>query len=138
MRKMEVVWCGGHEFEAANAEGAAFKMDYLKSRGGKGDGVTPVEALLAAAAGCSGIDLVNILGKMRIEFDSLEITADSRQAPEHPMYFTWIKFIYRIKGENLERSKIEKAIALSVDKYCSVKASISEECRFETELIIES
>jgi putative redox protein len=74
---------------------------------------------------------------MRCKIESLRITADSTQAPEHPMYFNYIKLTFRISGENIDERKVQRAIDLSMTKYCSVKASMTDKCRFETEIVIE-
>jgi putative redox protein len=134
---MQVSWKEGRLFESVNEEGTSILMDVLKSKGGSGKGVTPVEATIAAAAACSGIDMVNILTKMRCNIKSLRIQADSTQAPQHPMYFDWMKFTYYISGENIDEMKVQKAIDLSMDKYCAVKASMADKCRVETEIVIE-
>lgn len=137
MRRVDLNWQGGRLFEAANEEDARLKMDVLKSKGGSGEGMTPVETMLASVAGCSGIDLVNILTKMRVKLESLRIEADSTQAPDHPMYFDYIRLTYYIKGEGVTEKKVQKAIGLSMQKYCSVKASMADKCRFETVIVIE-
>lgn len=137
MRRVETTWQEGRLFESKNAEGSSIFMDVLKEKGGSGKGVTPVEALLGAVAACTGIDMVNILTKMRCEIKSLRIVADSTQTPEHPMYFDYIKLTYYVSGENINEKKVQKAIDLSVSKYCTVKASMTDKCRFDTEIVIE-
>lgn len=137
MRRVETTWQEGRLFKSTNEEGSSIYMDVLKEKGGSGKGVTPMEALLGAAAACTGIDMVNILTKMRCKIESLRITADSTQAPDHPMYFDYIKLTFHISGENVDEKSVQKAIDLSISKYCSVKASMTDKCRFETEIVIE-
>jgi putative redox protein len=112
-------------------------MDILKARGGTGKGMTPIEATLAAAAACAGIDIVNIVTKMRGNIKSLRVAADSTQAREHPMYFNYMKFTFYISGDNIDEQKVRKAVDLSMNKYCAVKATMADKCRFETEIVIE-
>ena len=136
VRTVEVDWKTDKLFSATNSEGSQIKMDTIKEKGGSGEGITPVEALQAAAGACSGIDIVNILAKMRQVMTSLRITTETTQAPEHPMYFTSLKMIYHVEGENIEPHKLQKAIDLSVNKYCSVKASLRPECKISTEVYL--
>jgi putative redox protein len=136
IRRVEVDWETDKLFCATNSEGSQIRMDVMKERGGSGEGITPVEAVQAAAGACTGIDLVHILIKMRQEMSSLRISTETTQAPEHPMYFTSLKMIYHVEGENIEPHKLRKAIDLSANKYCSVKASLRPECEISTEIYL--
>jgi len=137
MRKVEVNWIKDRQFEAVNQEGARFEMDIPKAKGGSGAGPTPIEASQAAIGTCSAMDIVNILTKMRQEVKSLQVVTETTQAPEHPMYFTLLKLTFLIEGENLDRTRVEKAVDLSMNKYCSLTASLHDKCRVETEIIIK-
>ena len=136
VRTVEVDWESNRLFSATNSDGSHIKMDIMKEKGGSGEGITPVEAVQAAAGACTGIDLVHILTKMRQEMTSLRISTETTQAPEHPMYFTSLKMIYHVEGENIEPHKLRKAIDLSANKYCSVKASLRPECETSIEIYL--
>lgn len=134
---VDVIWVAGRQFEAINEENAKFRMDAKKKSGGSGDYASPTDHLLAAVAGCTGIDVVAILQKMRQELRSLRVEVDGTQAEEHPKYFTNIHIKYIFEGDNLDRSKLEQAIQLSQDKYCSVRATLSDKCKVTTEVVVK-
>ena len=113
---------GGLKFESSNDEQKSVMMDAHLEVGGEGQGMTPKELLLAGLCGCTGIDVVSILKKMRIELDDFYMTVDADEAEEHPKIFTNVRMEYHLKGKNLIREQVEKAVNLSQEKYCSVSA----------------
>ncbi len=133
---VDVSWISNKQFETINEEGAKFRMDSKKKSGGSGDFASPTDHLLAAVAGCTGIDVVSILQKMRQQFRSLRIEVDGTQAEENPKYFTQIHIKYVIEGDNVDRDKVEQAVAFSQDKYCSVRATLTDKCKVTTEIVI--
>lgn len=89
----------------------------------------PMELFLISLAGCTAMDVVSLLNKMRVEYDKLEVSADAERKEEHPRVFTKVKLIYRIYGSDFsdkDVDKIEKAINKSQDKYCSVSAMLKD------------
>lgn len=136
MLAVTLEWIGAKQFEAANSEDAKFTMDVKRTGGGAGLHASPTDFLLAAVGGCSGIDVVSILQKMRQELRALRIDVVGEQADEHPKYFKSIKITYVVSGVNLDRSKVEQAIMLSQEKYCSVRATLSEKCTVTTEIVL--
>ena len=98
------------------------------------EGPTPMDALLIACAGCAGADVVSILKKMKVTLEnvSVEITGDRR--PEHPKRYTALKYLFRIAGEGLDASKAERAVDLSLEKYCSVLHSLNPDIQLEHEI----
>ena len=98
------------------------------------EGPTPMDALLLSCAGCAGADLVVILNKMKVALESVsvEITADRR--PEHPKRYTAIRYLFRLAGEGLDRRKAERAVNLSLDKYCSVVHSLNPDILVDHEI----
>ncbi len=129
-------WIGARQFEATNEEGAQFKMDTKKKSGGSGDYASPTDHLLAAVGGCTAVDVVSILAKMRQDLSSLQVEVTGTQAEEHPKHFTDIRLKYIFSGSNLDRSKVERAVELSQTKYCSVRASLSDKCKVSYEIVI--
>ena len=87
-------------------------------------GVKPSDMLVMALCSCSGYDVVTILRRQRQELTDLRITADAQQAPEPPYQFTDIHLHYAVTGRDLDPAKVERAIKLSEEKYCSVAATI--------------
>ncbi len=87
-------------------------------------GFSPKALLLSGIAGCSGIDVVDILQKMKIEFSELVITAEAEQTEDHPKVFTDILVTYALKANTDDEGKVRRAIELSLDKYCGVAAML--------------
>lgn len=87
---------------------------------GDGSGPSPKKLLLASLAGCTGIDVVSLLDKMRAPVDAFEIDTEADLTDEHPKRYSEIRIIYRFYGKDLKKSKIEKAVKMSQERYCGV------------------
>jgi putative redox protein len=120
---VDVKWKGGMSFEAKVMDYKII-MDADPEFGGQKKGPKPKPLLLVALAGCTGIDIVSLLNKMRVEFKKFNIRVDGDTADEHPKKFTKITITYEITGKNIDREKVEKAVILSKEKYCSVSATL--------------
>jgi len=94
--------------------------------GNKEKGFGPKATLLSALAACSGIDIVEILEKMRVKFSDFEIETEADQTEEHPRVFKDIHITYKIKTAKSNEEKVRKAIHLSLDKYCGVSAMLKK------------
>jgi len=90
-----------------------------------GFGPSPKKMMLAALAGCTGIDVVSILNKMKVAFTDFSIDIDAQLTEEHPVIYENVNIIYTIKVEQADRPKMEKAVSLSKEKYCGVSAMFS-------------
>jgi len=99
-------------------------MDGPEEFGGSSAGSRAKELILFALAGCTGADVASLLTKMRVPFTKFEIDVEAEMAEEHPKVYTKIELIYRFWGENLDTSKIERAIELSETKYCPASAML--------------
>jgi putative redox protein len=121
---MTVTWTGEMAFTGAAPSGHKIMMDASEEVGGANSGARPTELLLSAAAGCTGIDIVSILKKMRLEPSSFHMDIKGTRAEEHPKRFTDIHIHYSLEGE-LPEEKVVRAIQLSKDKYCSVSKSLN-------------
>jgi putative redox protein len=119
-----VRWAGGMRFEGTAGSGGTITMDTLPEHGGTGQGPSPMESVLLALAGCTGIDVVSILGKMRAPVAGLEIVVSADRAEEHPRVFTRIRLEYVFRGAGLKPEQAERAVQLSQEKYCSVSAML--------------
>ncbi|PFM74344.1 peroxiredoxin [Bacillus sp. AFS077874] len=122
--KTSIKWDGKLAFSGIAPSGHEIKMDTSESLGGDNSAPTPVELLINAVAGCTAIDIVLILEKMRLKLTSFEIEVNGERAEEHPKRFTDIHLHYILGGE-LDTEKVRKAIKLSKDKYCSVAHSLN-------------
>ncbi|GIM48186.1 peroxiredoxin [Collibacillus ludicampi] len=124
--KMHVDWQGKRKFSAkGEASGHTIVMDASPDFGGENQGARPMELLLAGLGGCTGIDIVSTLEKMRLHVESLTIEIDGERAEEYPQRYTDIHLRYIINGHDLTPDKVERAIRLSKEKYCSASASLN-------------
>ena len=126
--KTTTTWKTGHAFDSVY-RGATIQIDAK-------NGFGPKALLLTGLAGCSAVDVVDILEKMRVPFAALEVDTEAEQTDETPKVFKTIHLTYRIKAEEDLRSKIIKAIDLSLEKYCGVAAMLKKNSRIKYELVI--
>ena len=101
-------------------DGHTVTIDLAEEAGGNNAGPRPKKLMLVAAAGCSGLDVVEMARKMRLDIKSFDIRIDAETAEEYPKEYTSMKVIYEFEGDNLPKEKLEKACKLSFDKYCGV------------------
>lgn len=113
------VWKGGLLFESTQSEAGKVLMD-----GHVKEGISPKALLLAGLAGCSSVDVVEILQKMRVEFKGLVVTAKADQTDELPRVFKDIVLTFQVETKNENEEKVKKAIDLSMEKYCGVAAML--------------
>lgn len=129
--KTSTTWQGKHEFESKQEENA------IRVDGNRLTGFSPKALLLSGLAGCSGIDVVDILEKMRIPFTTLTIDAEAEQTEEHPKVFKDIQLVYRVGTDAANEEKVRKAIDLSLEKYCGVSAMLKKNSAIQYNLVIE-
>jgi putative redox protein len=121
MDTVKVKWNGGRRFVAWDEAGHGVVMDAAAAHKGDGSGARPLELVLYALGGCTGIDIVAILEKQRQDVRDFELLITAEQREEQPRYYDRINIEYVLSGSGLKPSAVERAIALSEDKYCSVK-----------------
>jgi putative redox protein len=97
---------------------------------------SPVQLLLVAAASCTGADVVEILVKMRVVLRTLDIEVEGTRREEYPRRFTAIHFRFRVSGEGVDEAKMRRAVDLSLEKYCSVMASLAPDIRVTYDITI--
>ena len=119
-----VQWTGGMRFAGTAESGGKITMDVRPEHGGTGQGPSPMEMLLLALAGCTGMDVISILDKMRAPLAGLEIRVSGDRAEEHPRVFTRIRLEYIARGSDLKPEQVGRAVQLSQEKYCSVSAML--------------
>lgn len=105
--------------EARNEQGTVVHMDGSPDIGGQELGARPMQLVLMALGGCTSMDVLSILKKMREEVKGYKVSVEAERAQEHPMVFTKIHVHYSFEGK-LKKENVQKAIDLSMDKYCSV------------------
>ncbi|NLE77508.1 MAG: osmotically inducible protein OsmC [Chloroflexi bacterium] len=116
-------WLDGLVFEAEDGEGHTVRMDTSAEHGG-GSAIRPVTMLLVSLVGCTAMDVVAILEKKRQKLTSFETVVRGERAEEHPKKYTHIQVEYIVRGQGIDPAAVERAIDLSVTKYCSVQASL--------------
>ncbi|MDD2885051.1 MAG: OsmC family protein [Dechloromonas sp.] len=124
-----VRWLGqdaGMSFIAETGSGHSTMMDGAPEAGGRNLAPRPMEMLLAGTGGCTAFDVVMILKKGRHQVSACDVTLSAERAETDPKVFTRIHFHYRVKGKNLKREIVERAIGLSKEKYCSASIMMAQ------------
>jgi len=119
-------WIDGMKFLGRSESGHGVVMDSPKDP--EHAGASPMEHLLLAVAGCTAMDVVAILGKMRQNVTGLEVAVEGERAEANPKRFTSIEMVYRVRGRGLSRDKVERAVELSQSTYCSASATLRPDC----------
>lgn len=131
MNQISARWAGGLRFVHASGSGHAVVTDGPREAGGEATAPTPMEMILHGLAGCTGIDVISILRKMKEPVTGLEIVVEGDRAEEYPKVFTRIAVHYKLSGD-LDPKKVERAVSLSEKKYCSVSLMLAEVVAMET------
>ena len=117
--KARVKWVEGMSFLAEAGSGHAVVLDGAPEYGGRNIGIRPMEMLLMGLSGCTAFDVVNILRRGREPVSDCVVEVEADRASEDPKVFTAIRVVYRVTGRGLSRQKVERAVSLSKEKYCS-------------------
>ncbi len=139
MKETEVVstkWLENMSFES-EINGHKLIIDAKEEVGGQDRGPRPKPLMLAALGGCTSMDVISILKKMRVELKSLNVIVEGELSEEHPKRFQKMHVIYEVEGNNLPMDKIEKAVSLSEDTYCGVSAVYKEVMKITSEIRIK-
>ena len=113
-------WLGNMAFESNNPSGDNFKIDIAKEDGGDSSGMRPKALMLSSLAGCSGLDVASLIKKMKLEVADFSIETIANLTDEHPKYYDNVRIEYHFYGANLNEEKLQRAIDLSIEKYCGV------------------
>lgn len=131
-------WIGDMAFES-DVDGHKIVMDSIPESGGHNAGSSPKKLMLVALSGCTGMDVVSVLKKMRVEIEECNIEVQGDVAEEHPKRYTKMHVIYTFTGKNLPMDKLVKAVKLSEETYCGVEALYKLAIEVTSEIkIIES
>ena len=130
--KTTLAWKQDLVFTGVTPQGYEIEFDAQAQWGCK-----PTEALLLSLAGCMGIDMVSILTKMRIKLASFRMEIEGQRNPTPPQYYKEVEIVLHIAGKNLDSGKVERAIALSQNKYCSVYNSLRTDLVMNVRYVLE-
>ncbi len=137
MGKTTVTLVEGMQFVGKGERGHGVLMDASPKGGGSDSAATPLEAFLCALGGCTGMDVISILRKMRTEPTSLQIEITDERAAEHPKVITKLHIIYRVTGA-VPEVNLKKAIELSLSKYCPITNTLAGVAEITSETVLES
>ncbi len=131
VNRIRAVWQGGHRFDAGRAGGPTARID---SDAATGQG--PMDALLTALATCAAVDVVDIIEKRRTPLTSLEIEVVGERRATPPRRYLAIDLTFHITGPDVERTHAERAVALSIGRYCSVASSLAPDIVVQTAVVL--
>ena len=136
MIESKVEWQDGMHF-IGELNGFQIPIDGGDSVGGRGLGPQPKGLSLTSLCGCTGMDVIYILRKMKVEPDDFSVSATADVSEDHPKVFTKIHLVYKFKGPDLPVKKINKAVSLSMEQYCGVTAMLQKAADIDYEIVIE-
>ncbi len=133
--RITTTWLDKMAFEA-NVNGHQITIDADEKVGGSNQGPRPKPFMQLALAGCTAMDVISILSKMRVELDDFKVHVDGELTEEHPKHYKSMHITYEFTGKNLSIEKLEKAVDLSQDRYCGVSHSFKQVMEITHEIII--
>lgn len=134
---VRVKWIDGMRFVATDSRGHSIVLDASKQVVGEDSGFSPLQLLLAALGGCTGIDIVDLMRKQRQQVDGLEIIVSGERVEEPPRVYKNIHVEYRINGKNIKEQAVQRAIKLSEEKYCSVGAMLKAKANVTSNYVMQ-
>jgi putative redox protein len=118
--KVTTTWKENMLLESDNPHGKNVLMETGPDFGGTDQGLNPKALMLSSIGGCTGLDVLSLLKKMRVEIDDFKVVVNGELTEEHPKYYDKVSIDYYFKGTDLKKDKIEKAVNLSEERYCGV------------------
>lgn len=135
--KVSVTWAPPLRFVGTSAQSGAQTVIEDRREGLPPAGPSPMETVLMALAACSSVDVVEILQKMRVELKALRVDAEAERADKPPRVFTKVRLRYLVSGRGMTREQVERAVRLSMDKYCSVAGMVRTTAELSYEVVLE-
>ena len=132
---IDLKWLNNMAFET-EVDGHKIKVDAKADVGGTNQGPRPKPLMMVSLAGCTAMDVISILNKMRVELDYFNVNVEGELTEEHPKHFISMHLIYEFKGKDLQISKLEKAVELSQNNYCGVSATYRKALKLTHEIKI--
>jgi putative redox protein len=134
--KTRVEWKQDVRFVGESGSGHRVTLDGAPEHGGRNAGMRPMEMVLMGTAACSAFDVVMILRKARQDIVDCVVAADADRAETDPKVFTRIAFTFTVTGRKLDRRTVERAVALSKDKYCSATIMLAKTATIESTIVL--
>jgi putative redox protein len=134
--KARIKWIDGVSFVGEAGSGHSVVIDGAPEHGGRNLGMRPMELVLLGMAACSAFDVVQILKKARQPVADCVVEAQAERAPEVPRVFTKIHLAYTVAGRGLDRRQVERAVALSKDKYCSATQMLAKTAAVTVDIVL--
>jgi len=134
--KVKITYTGGASFRGETESGHAVVMDGAAEYGGENKGARPMEMLLLGLGGCTSFDVMLILNKSRMDVRDCIAEIEAERADSPPKVFTKIHIKFIVTGKDLDRSKVERAIKLSEEKYCSASIMLAKTAEITHDLEI--
>jgi len=135
-KAINITWTGEMSFEA-EVNNFKIAIDATEAVGGQNRGPQPKPLTLVSLGGCTGMDVISILTKMRVKPDYFNVEVSGELTDVHPKYYHTINIRYIFKGKDLPMEKLEKAINLSQDRYCGVTEMLRHVAKINHEIVIE-
>jgi putative redox protein len=132
---VNVLWDSNMKFVTA-LDGHQIVLDANVENGGNNKGPRPKALMMVASAGCTGMDVISILKKMRVNLTYFNVRIEGDIREEHPKKFERMKIIYEIKGVDIDYEKVKKAVDLSVERYCGVNANYRDSMVMDYEIVV--
>ncbi|TVZ52585.1 OsmC family protein [Dokdonia sp. Hel_I_53] len=129
--KTTTVYKGKMQFETDSPTGYKTYMNTGPDNGGDNEGMGPKALMLSSLAGCTGLDIIHVLKKMRVEIPHFEMVVEGVLTEEHPKTYHTVTLDYHFYGEHLDQEKIKKAVKLSEEKYCGVMEMFRQFCELK-------
>jgi putative redox protein len=133
----KVTWKSGLAFDGSSDSGFIVPLDGFTAVGGEGKGFRPLELMAVSLGGCTAMDVISILQKMKQDVTQFEVEVHADRAEEHPKVFTNIVLEYVVTGKNIDRVAVEKAVNLSETRYCSAQAMLRKAVPIESRITIQ-
>lgn len=132
-----ITWVQDALFVGEAGSGHTITMDGSPDVGGRNLAARPMEMVLIGMGGCTAIDVASMLKKQRQDVRDIIVELEAERAEDHPKVFNKVKLVYRVRGKKLNRALVERAVALSDEKYCSATAMIRKSAEVTHEIVLE-
>jgi len=135
--KVAAVWKNGLSFEGSADSGYRLPLDAGADVGGADDGFRPLELMALSLAGCTAMDVISILRQKQQVVDAFEVRVEAERAADHPKVFTRMVVEYRLRGKAIDPQAVDRAVALSRDRYCPAQGMLAKVVPIEHRVVIQ-